>query len=164
MTQATDEAPADDPAGLPPGVAIPARRRFWLRLGAELLEAEGGRSRTRLRLEESHMNMRDIAHGGTLAALVDCAAGAATSSVRRPDLFQRGHSTSDLHISYYRPASGSELIAIGQVVRAGRTAVFVDVDVYDDQERQVAHATVTMIVAKPGTNHLPFADDAESGG
>ena len=51
--------------------------------------------------------------------------------------------TSDLHITFLRPAVGGDLLARAELIRAGRARIFGEVRVWVDgaQERPVAHAT-----------------------
>ena len=50
--------------------------------------------------------------------------------------------TSDLSISFLRPASGADLLATAHLLRAGRTRIVGRVDLWvDGDERLVSHAT-----------------------
>ena len=53
--------------------------------------------------------------------------------------------TSDLHITFLRPAIGGDVIGIGRRLKRGRSLVYGEVEMYMDGEpnRPVAHATVT---------------------
>lgn len=64
-------------------------------------------------------------HGGVIAALIDIAGHAAAA-------VHVGHMapTIDLRIDYLRIAPGVELIARARISKAGRTWIFVDVDVH----------------------------------
>lgn len=64
------------------------------------------------------------AHGGAIATLIDSAACYAACILAR-----RSVPTMNLHVDYLRPASGPEMTATARVVRAGRTAAVVDVEV-----------------------------------
>ncbi len=50
--------------------------------------------------------------------------------------------TSDLHITFLRPARGGDLLARAELIRAGRSRITGDVIVWvdDDRDRPVAHA------------------------
>ncbi len=128
-----------------------ATGRYWGLLGIETFEAEPGRVRTRVRLEEHHLNHNNVAHGGVVSSLVDSAGGAAARTGRTPEeIRQRPHVTSDLHLSYLAPAGGRELVAEARVIKAGRTAIFVEVDVTNELGLLVAKGMVTfVIVAQP---------------
>ena len=53
-------------------------------------------------------------------------------------------------MQYLAGASGSELVAEARVIKAGRTAIFTDVEVFDDRRRLVARGSVTFVIASRG--------------
>lgn len=121
--------------------------RYWGHMGIEFLDVASGRCTTRVGLREHHFNYNDVVHGGVISGLVDSAAGMAIRTVRTPaEIAERPHATSDLHITYIAPARGTELVARARVIRAGRTALFTEVEVFDDDERLVARGSVTFVV------------------
>ncbi len=121
--------------------------RFWGLVGIETLEMEPGRVVNRVHLRADHLNYNDVVHGGVISTLIDSAAGGAVRSLRTSaEIAARPHATSDLHVVFLSPVRGSEMIAVASVVRAGRTAVFVEVDVTDDRARLVARGMVTFII------------------
>jgi uncharacterized protein (TIGR00369 family) len=63
-------------------------------------------------------------HGGILAGLIDLAGGAATFTVCNAPT-----PTIDLRIDYVRPALERDTVAEAEIVNAGSTIAFVDVDV-----------------------------------
>lgn len=124
-----------------------AKGRYWGLLGIEAIEAEPGRVRKRVVLREDHLNYNNVVHGGVISSLIDSAAGAAVRSMRTmEEIRARPHATSDLHISYLAPATGTELVAEARVIRAGRTAVFTEVEVTTDAGRLVAKGMVTFVI------------------
>jgi uncharacterized protein (TIGR00369 family) len=124
-----------------------AKGRYWGLLGIEAIEAEPGRVRKRVLLREDHLNYNDVVHGGVISSLIDSAAGAAVRSLRSPEEIRaRPHATSDLHISYLAAATGKELVAEARVIKAGRTAVFTEVEVTTDAGRVVAKGMVTFVI------------------
>lgn len=130
-----------------------ASGRYWGLLGIEAIEAEPGRVRKRIRLREHHLNYNNVAHGGVISSLIDSAAGAAARTLRTPaEIRERPHATSDLHVSYLAPAAGTELVAEARVVKAGRTAIFVEVDVTDDSNRLVAKGMATFVIGQRRAN------------
>lgn len=64
-------------------------------------------------------------HGGILAGLIDLAGGAATFTVCNAPT-----PTIDLRIDYVRPALERDTVAVAEIVNAGSTIAFVDVDVF----------------------------------
>lgn len=59
--------------------------------------------------------------------------------------------TSDLHITFLRPAVGGDLVARAELIRAGRAGIFGDVRVWVDgaDARPVAHATGRYALLEP---------------
>lgn len=72
-------------------------------------------------------------HGGVIASLIDLA-GHAAVAVK----IGRTAPTIDLRIDYLRPAAGSDLTATAKLIKAGRSVARVDIDITDDQGRQIA--------------------------
>ncbi|MCC7362869.1 MAG: PaaI family thioesterase [Dehalococcoidia bacterium] len=125
--------------------------RFWAHMGIEVVEVAEGRCHTRIRLQEHHFNYNDVVHGGVISGLVDSVAGLAVRSLRpASEIRERPHATSNLHIQYLSPARGTELVGRSHVIKAGRTAFFVDVEISDDRGQPVARGNVTFVI---GTSH-----------
>lgn len=72
-------------------------------------------------------------HGGPIAAFIDIVGDFAIGM-----LVGGGVPTMNFRTDYLRPATGSALVAVARVRRAGKTASVVDVEVVDDEERLVA--------------------------
>ena len=123
---------------------------FWEHVGITTTSAKPGEAVCRVTLDDRHRNYNGVAHGGVPSALIDSAAGVAARTLRDPeDIAERPHATADLHVSYLAGANGNELIATARVVRQGRTATFIDVDVHDEDGRHVAKGSVTFIIGAP---------------
>ncbi|MGE5594888.1 MAG: PaaI family thioesterase [Hyphomicrobiales bacterium] len=122
--------------------------RYWAHMGIEVVEVGDGRCTSRIALKDHHFNYNDVVHGGVISGLIDSAAGLAVRSVRDPEAIRdRPHATSDLHVSYLGAAMGTELVARSRVLKAGRTAIFTEVEVFDDRDRMVARGSVTFVIA-----------------
>ena len=122
--------------------------RYWGLVGIETVAAEPGLVTNRVVLREEHLNYNLVVHGGVVSSLIDSAAGGAVRTTRSPEeIALRPHATSDLHVAYLSPATGTELVAVARVVKAGRTAIFTEVDVRDDRGRTVARGMVTFVIA-----------------
>ncbi len=127
MSQEAFEFVKDNMAGTP----------FHQWLLPELIEAVADKGIVKVRLpirqEFCRMPDRPELHGGIIAALADITGHAAIAS-------QLFHSvaTIDMRVDYLRLAGGAELIAIGTVIKVGRTIGVVDVQIKDDNEKLVA--------------------------
>ena len=103
-------------------------------VGIEITEATDGYAEGRLQLDEKHSSngKTKIAQGGVTFTLADSVGGAAAVSV-----VERPTPTIDFRIDYLAPAT-DDLLAVGEVVRAGNETAVVDVDVTDSTGRTVA--------------------------
>ncbi len=124
---------------------------YWGLLGIELVDAERGSVTLRLPMRHELATRRaDVMHGGALASLIDAAAGAVVATLHDPaDETWAGHATTDLNVSYLRAVRG-EATAQGRVLRAGRTAVFVSVEVRDEAGELAVAGRATYAIARRG--------------
>ena len=81
--------------------------------------------------------------GGYIAALADSLLGLAILSVLEDD---EAFTTSDLRISFFRPAVSGTLTIEGRVVHRGRSMAHVEVDFTRDDGKLVAKATATQVI------------------
>ena len=118
-------------------------------MGLHLEAAGPGWARMRLVLKPEVMNPFDAAHGGSVAALIDSAAGSAIAAGTLPD--DRIMGTIDMQVHFLERARGAFLLAEGRLVRAGKSIAVAQVEVRDDREVLVAMGTATFRLADPGT-------------
>lgn len=116
-------------------------------LGLHLEAAGPGWARMRLVLRPEVMNPFGAAHGGSVAALIDSAAGSAIAAGTYPDDRIRG--TIDMQVHFLERARGSYLLAEGRMVRAGKSVAIARVEVHDDGGALVAMGTATFRLAEP---------------
>ena len=91
--------------------------------------------RLRLPWDPSNVTIGDMVHGGAIAALADVAVmAAAWAGADVPDSL-RGVTTS-MAMQFLAPARATDLIAIGRVLRRGKTHVNIDVDVVTSGRRR----------------------------
>jgi uncharacterized protein (TIGR00369 family) len=111
--------------------------------GFELEEAEPGRVLLRMRVDERHLQVHRVVHGGVVAALADTAGGLATYMA-----LPRGKrvATVEMKINYLEGVEGGIVDADARVVRLGRHIAVVDCDVRDHTQRLVAKALMTFFV------------------
>jgi uncharacterized protein (TIGR00369 family) len=124
----------------PKGVAQPdifgAHIPFVHFCGIEPIASEPGRTRLRVKLEDHHMNQLGIAHGGVTMTLIDVALGTAARSGADKSAVM----TLDIQTQFISPGRGT-LEAEGRIVKAGRSLVFVEADVHDQEGTLVAKAS-----------------------
>jgi uncharacterized protein (TIGR00369 family) len=98
--------------------------------------------RLRLPWDPTNVTVADMVHGGAIAALADVAVmAAAWAGADVPDSL-RGVTTS-MAMQFLAPARATDLIAVGRVLRRGKTLVNVDVDVVTPEGEAVAKAIAT---------------------
>lgn len=106
--------------------------------GIEAIDAVEGRTRLRLAPRPEHLNNLGIAHGGLICTLLDVAMGtAARTTVGRPVM------TLDMQVSFLSPGRGT-LHAEGRIVRAGRSVIFCEADIRNEEGELVARSTGLM--------------------
>lgn len=118
------------------------RQNFMHLIGADLTRIEPGRIEATLALGEQHQQQRGFAHGGLVATMADLAAGFAAVTLV-PDGV--GVVTAELKVSYLNPGIGTQIKAIGWVLKAGRRLHFCEAEVWCD-DVLIAKATATMAV------------------
>lgn len=121
---------------------------FPQHLGMTLTHIEPGLCRAELTLQPWQMQQDQFVHAGVLATLADHTAGAAAMT-------QVGATQTILSIEYkinfLRPAIGTSLRCEARVLRAGRTIIPVEAEVYaiaEGQEKMVAKSIVTLAVVQ----------------
>ena len=121
------------------------KQHFMHLIGADLTSIAPGRVEATLALGQQHLQQRGFAHGGLVATLADLVAGFAGVTLL-PDAY--GLVTAELKVSYLNPGVGSQIRAIGWVLKPGRRLHFCEAEVWCD-EVLIAKATATMAVLEP---------------
>ena len=111
-------------------------------LGVEDQEAEDGRAQLALEVTDDHLNRAGSVHGGVLASLVDIAMGAAVRSSTGDDDVP---ATSQLTVTYLRPAKHGRLMVNAAVSKQGDSLTVCEADIEQDGKALV-HALATFAV------------------
>jgi uncharacterized protein (TIGR00369 family) len=111
--------------------------------GFELVEAKRGKVILRMAVNEQHLQVHGVVHGGVLAALADTAGGLASYMACPPGTRV---ATIEMKINYLEAVEGGSVIAEANVVRIGRHIAVVDCDVRDGSRRLVGKALMTFFV------------------
>jgi len=112
-------------------------------LGAVLESVETGTVTITCGFDERLTQQHGLLHGGVVASLVDVACGYAALSV-----MPAGQEvlTVEFKVHFLKPAKTDRLIAVGQVVQAGRTLTVCEGSVFDATRTHVlARMTATMM-------------------
>lgn len=95
-----------------------ARQQFMSTLGASLARVEPGEIEIRLPYRLDLTQQHGTLHAGALTSIVDSACGYAALSLMEPGA---GVVSVEFKINLLAPGAGREFVAVGRVVRAGRT-------------------------------------------
>ncbi|MGV0717379.1 PaaI family thioesterase [Mycolicibacterium sp. XJ662] len=115
---------------------------FVARLGIVAEQLAGEEVRLRLPWSPSNATVADMVHGGAIASLADVAVMAAAWAQADLPESLRGVTTS-MSVHFLAPARGCDLLAVGRVLRRGRTLVDCEVDIADAAGGPVAKAIAT---------------------
>lgn len=122
------------------------KQGFMKTLGAELISVEQGKVVIGCPFSEKLTQHHGFFHAGVMTTLADNACGFAALSVQdeHHDIL-----TAEFKVNFLRPAQSTQLIAVGQVVHAGKTLVVCDGLVYDHtQTKIIAKMTSTLMVIR----------------
>ncbi len=118
-------------------------RAGWADLiGARIVSAEEGSVVVELDASERHHHPGGVVQGGIITAIADAAMGIALMTEQPAD---QANTTIELKINFIRPVTHGRLRAIGKVVEIRKSLLFSEADVYDEEDKLVAHATSTCI-------------------
>jgi uncharacterized protein (TIGR00369 family) len=118
------------------------RQGFMRTLGAVLESVEPGIVTITCAFDEGLTQQHGLFHGGVVASLVDAACGYAALSLMPTE---REVLTVEFKVHFLKPAKTDRLIAVGQVVQAGRTLTVCEGSVFDaTRTRLLARMTATM--------------------
>ena len=95
-------------------------------------------------LRDHHLNNGGRVHGGVLTSLADTAAGAAVRTVRPEGKLT---ATTDLSISFLRPPVGNQLVAVAEVLHAGKRLFRVEIEIFC-LEKLVAKSNATFMLVE----------------
>lgn len=125
------------------------RQHFMKLVGFTLDLIEPGKAAGRLKLQQAHLQQTGLVHGGVTATLADIVTGFAAYT-----LVPETHHvvTAELSISYLLPGKGTELEAIGWVLKSGAKINFCESEIWalQGQERVlIAKASAVMATIAP---------------
>lgn len=141
MTEKPDVNNAPDLSGLPDGLTIPPPVAELV--GLELSALEPGKAVFHLQVERRHANPMGTMHGGVMCDLADAAMGMAFASTLSAG---ESFTTLELKINFLRAVRQARLMAVGVVVRRGRTIGLTSCEIRDEDGNLVAYATSTCMV------------------
>ncbi|NQW30042.1 MAG: PaaI family thioesterase [Ignavibacteria bacterium] len=125
------------------------KQHFMQLIGCKLTKIEPGLVIAEMDIGKEHEQQIGLIHGGVTASIADVAAGFAGFTL----VGLNEHTvTAEIKVSYLNKGFGGRLKAIGRVVKAGRSFMFCEADVFNlhgDTETLIARATTTIAVITP---------------
>lgn len=117
-------------------------------LNPTLLTAEAGKLEFSYVIRKEMTNPMGILHGGTTAAIIDDAVGAAVFSLGKPNLY----TTVNLAVDYFAPAKvGETIIAVATITKNGNQIVNTNCEVWNEAR--------TRMIAKGHSNLIKIDAD-----
>jgi len=113
---------------------------------------EPGRVWQQWRIDPRYHHAGGAMFGGYIAALADALLGLAMATVLEEN---EAFTTSDLRISFFRPAIQGLLKIEGRVIHRGRSMAHVEVDFTRDDGKLVAKATATQVIVAASRENVP---------
>ena len=96
-------------------------------IGLKVIKLDKGYAETELAYSENILRTGGVLHGGAIMTVIDYTGGLATMTVNDGD----DQVTQELKINFLEPMKNGPFRCVGRVIRAGRTAVVVEVEFYD---------------------------------
>lgn len=115
---------------------------FAAHLGIHVQQLGDGLAQAEMVLRPEFLNPMGNPHGGVYYTLADCAGGCACRTDGRKYVTLHGS------LDHICPAQGSRLIAKSAVLRRGRTACFVDVHIFGEDQVLCAVGHYTFFCVK----------------
>lgn len=109
-------------------------------LGIELDSIEPGRARLSLEVQQRHLQLAGIMHGGAIATLIDTAVAFAIVGASEPGA---RFTTIEMKVNYLSPIREGRVVADARLIRDGRRIVVADCDLYDSEGRLAAKGLLT---------------------
>ena len=121
------------------------RSRSASTAGGTLEHVEFGGAVFTLEPGEEHYNPIGSVHGGVYATPLDSAAGCAVQSVLPADV---GYTSLDLNVKFLRPITTDtgKVRAVGTVRNQGRRTALAQAELFDSDDRLLAHATSSCLL------------------
>lgn len=114
-------------------------------VGFQMTEVDEGRVVFELDAGPQHASPLGTLHGGILCDLADAALGCAHASLLADG---ETFTTIELKINFMKPVWDGRLVAVGTVIKAGRTIGLTECRVTDDAGSLVAYATATCMTLR----------------
>ena len=129
-----------------PDILHAARHGFHREVGFSIDFEQSGRGVCTVtgKVDQRHLNINSVVHGGVYATILDTAMGAAVVSVLAEG---ETTATTSLYVEFLRAArEGDMLTARGEVLRRGRHIAFAEGNLYGEDGRRLSQARGTWYI------------------
>lgn len=116
--------------------------RVAMNFGCEIIEADNMHSVVSIDIDERHYNGNNCVQGGVMFTLADFACAVAANAD------EIAFVSADGNISFLSAGTGKKLIAEARVIKRGKTLVFCEAFLTDENGRNIAKASFTMCRVK----------------
>ncbi len=112
--------------------------RFAMDMGCKITEADSNHSVVEIDVTENHHNGNNSVQGGVMFTLADfaCAVVANADEI--------AYVSADGNISFLNAGKGKKLIAEASIIKRGKTLVFCEAVLHDENNKIIAKASFTM--------------------
>ena len=121
------------------------KANFLQHLGIQLTDTGYGSCETSLSVEDRHLQQHGFVHAGVIATMAGhTAGGAARAASGEHDVI-----SIEFKVNFLRPASARKLICYGKVLRAGKSVIVAEAEVFavnDSEPKLIAKLTETLAV------------------
>jgi len=124
------------------GEGHPARGGWAEPYGIEVVHVDEGHVVLQFEASEKHHQPNGVVQGGVLTAIADAAMGMAGMTVQEVGW---ANTTIELKINFIRPVIRGLVSAEGKVVQAGKTVIFLEAEVKNEEGKLAALATSTVL-------------------
>ena len=101
----------------------------------------------------------DIVQGGFITAMLDAAMAHLVIALEKLNI---EHSSIDINVSFLRPTRAGKYVAVGSVVKLGKTVGYLKADLFTEQGELTASATSSVYLSRKSRNES-FADTPTQG-
>ena len=113
-------------------------------IGAKLDSYEKGTSTVTLDIKNHHVQHLGMVHGGVISTLLDNTGWYTAMTVVEDS---KTAVTTEIKINYLYPARGKSLQCVGEVIKAGRSSIFVKIELFDDENKKlISYATASYAI------------------
>jgi uncharacterized protein (TIGR00369 family) len=115
---------------------------YWKTLGLALVEVGPGHAVFQAHVHPGLLQNSNVVHGGVLASIADSACAVAAISKVFPESYA---TTINLQMAYMKPLIAGRFTATGKCVKAGRSILFCEATVVDENNVLICTASSQLI-------------------